>query len=81
MERLALVEGQSGDPLPELVALALRQAQPGTDIVLVGTRPIRPADPERFGRLAAELARQASLGRLRTINVSSPELSQYFHLE
>jgi hypothetical protein len=81
MERLALVEGQPGDPLPQLLQQALRQTEPGTEIVLVATRPIDVADPNRFGRLAADLARRSALRQIRTVDASSPELALHFRTE
>jgi hypothetical protein len=78
MERLAVVEAQSGDSLPRLLEETLRQVEPGTELVLVATRPVDWSDAVRFGPLAADPARRAALARIRTVDVSGPELATYF---
>ncbi|MGA2068677.1 MAG: DUF58 domain-containing protein [Thermoguttaceae bacterium] len=81
MERLAVVEAQPGDPLAQLLAEALRQVGPGTEIVLIATRPVDWSDAARFGQLAADPVRRAALGRIRTVDASGPELATYFQPE
>ena len=41
MERLAVVEAQSRDRVPDLLRTAVGHIEPGTEIVLVSTRPDR----------------------------------------
>ena len=48
MERLALAEADSEDRLPELLAGALGRIEPGTDVILVTTRPIDLGDARAF---------------------------------
>jgi uncharacterized protein (DUF58 family) len=81
MERLAVVEGQSGDPLPQLLQQALRRVDRGTEIVVIATRPVDLTDPQRFEFLAAEPVGRRILGRIRTIDASSEELAMYFQAE
>ena len=49
MERLALIEPQSNDYVPELLKQAVGQIEPGTEIVLVSTRPIELSQPAYAG--------------------------------
>lgn len=81
MERLAVLEAQPHDPLPQLLEEALRRVERGTEFVLIATRPVDWSDPVRFGRLAADPARRAALGRIRIVDASGPELATYFQPE
>jgi hypothetical protein len=81
MERLALVDAQSGDCVPELLQLAVAQIEPGTEIVLVSTRPIDLTRADYAGRLPADVARRTSGRGLRLIDTSSPDLARFFQPE
>jgi hypothetical protein len=81
MDRLALVEGQSREAAAELLEQALRQVEPGTEIVLISTRPTDLADTARFGRLWADPAGRKALGQVRVIDTSNEELGQYFQID
>ena len=81
IERLALIEGQGRDHLPELLEQAVRQVEPGTEIVLVSTRRVDLADARRLGRVGADPAHRAALRRIRTIDTSGEELANYFRAE
>jgi uncharacterized protein (DUF58 family) len=78
MQRLAVVEAQSEEQLAELLELALNEIEPGTEIVLVSTRPVAP---ERLEALSAVPARRAAARRLRCVDTSSDELSEYFRTD
>ena len=58
MERLAVVEAQSRDCVPELLQTAIGQVEPGTEIVLVSTRPIDLSRAEYAGKLPGDVARR-----------------------
>jgi uncharacterized protein (DUF58 family) len=81
MERLALVDAQSGDRVPELLQLAVAQIEPGTEIVLVSTRPIDLTRAEYAGKLPADVARRSAAPRLRVIDTSSADLARFFQPE
>jgi len=81
MERLAVVEAQSEDRLPEMLARVLPQLDPGTEVVLVTTRPVDLSDAARFGALWSDSGRRAALRRLRCVDASSEELTTYFVAE
>ena len=81
MERLARIEGQPRDHLPDLLEQTLRQIEPGTEIVLISTRPVDLADAGRLGRLGADAAQRAALRRIRSIDASSEELAHFFQAE
>ncbi len=81
MERLALVDAQSGNRLPELLQLALGQIEPGTEIVLVGTRPIDLSRADYAAHLPGDLARRLAGHGVRTIDASSPNLARVFQPE
>ncbi len=81
MERLAVVEAESTDRLADLLANALGQIDPGTEIVLVSTRPVDLSDRARFAALWADPARRSLLRRIRCVDVSSKDLARYFRAE
>jgi uncharacterized protein (DUF58 family) len=81
MERLALAEADSEERLPELLAGALGRIEPGTDVILVTTRPIDLVEAERFGPLWQDPVRAAILRRIRVVRTSSREFLQYFQPE
>ena len=81
MERLAVAEAPGEDRLVELLERALGEIEPGTDVVLVSTRPVDLADSSRFGQLWADPARKAAARRIRCVDTSSDELAQYFQPE
>ena len=76
--RLALAEGQTADRTAELIECAAGQVEPGTEIVLVSTRPVDLGDTERFAHLRADPARRAALQTVRVIDTSSDDLGKYF---
>ena len=78
MERLALVAAQPDDRLPDMLQLAIGQIEPGTEIVLVSTRPVDLSRPEYAGKLPNDIARRAFGRGLRTIDTSSENLARYF---
>ena len=78
MERLALVDAQSRDRVPELLQLAAGQIEAGTEIVLVSTRPVDLSQAEYAGKLPSEVARRVSARSLRMIDTSSASLANFF---
>jgi uncharacterized protein (DUF58 family) len=81
MERLAVVDAQSMDRLPDLLQTAVGQIEPGTEIVVVSTRPIDLSQPAYAGKLPNDIARRVSGRSLRTIDTSSPKLAHFFQPE
>lgn len=81
MERLALVDAQSDDRLVELLQLAVGQVEPGTEIVVVGTRPIDFLQATHAGKLPGDVARRLANHELRTIDTSSADLGRFFRAE
>jgi uncharacterized protein (DUF58 family) len=81
MERLALVEADSQDRLPALLGRALGQIEPGTEIVLLTTRPVDLGDTERFAAVWSDPARRAAARRIRVFNTADEELGEYFQAE
>jgi hypothetical protein len=81
MERLALVEAQSADRVPELLQLAVAQVEAGTEIVLVSTRPIDLSQADYAGRLPHDVARRLAGRGLRMVDTSDASLGQYFQPE
>ena len=80
MERLALVDAQSCDHVPELLHKAVSQIEPGTEIVLVSTRPIDLTQAEYAGKLPGDVARRISGRGLRIIDTSNASLARYFQV-
>lgn len=78
MEQLSVVESHAEDRLPELLDEALHRIDPGTELVLVSTRPVRLDDVARFARAASESNRRAALRRVRAIDVSHGDLEAYY---
>jgi uncharacterized protein (DUF58 family) len=81
LERLADVEPSVGDRTAALVEQALATVEPGTELVLVGTRPVELASRERFPSLAGDPRRLATLQQILAIDTSSETLRKYFVVE
>lgn len=81
MERLALVDAQSCDQVPELLHKAVSQIEPGTEIVLVSTRPIDLSQADYAGKLPGDVARRLAGRGVRLIDTSNPNLARYFQPE
>ena len=78
MQRLAVAEARSEDRLPELLEQALGEIEPGTEIVLIATRPVDLTDAGRFAAVWADPGRKALARRIRCVDTSSDELGEYF---
>ena len=78
MEQLAVAEAQTDDTLPATLAQALPRIATGTEIVLVGTRPIDLTDTSRFAALWSDPMLHERMRYIRQVDASSPELSEYF---
>ncbi|MDZ7615819.1 MAG: DUF58 domain-containing protein [Patescibacteria group bacterium] len=78
MEQLAVVESRPDDHLPDLLHETLRRIDPGTELVLVSTRPVRLDDAVRFAGAGAEPGCRAVLRRARLIDVSHNDLEAYY---
>ena len=79
MERLALVDAQSRDRVPDLLQLAVGQIEPGTEIVLVSTRPIDLSQADYAGKLPGDVARRIGRSwRFAMIDTSSANLARFF---
>jgi uncharacterized protein (DUF58 family) len=81
MERLAVAEPYAADYMPELLQTAVDQIEPGTEIVLVSTRPIDLAGTDFVNKLPGDIARRAAGRGLRMIDTSSPNLTRFFQPE
>lgn len=79
LEWLAVAEASDGDGLAELLTQVLARVEPGTELILVSTRPI----DLRNGPLTAQLdpGRRAALRHVRTVDTSKAELGEYFVVE
>ena len=78
MESLAIAEATSTDSLPEAMSKVLDVAPPGTNVIVITTRSVDWSDTERFAKLSRNPRQRAWLGRLQAIDVSRPELADYF---
>ena len=78
MESLAMAEASSSDRLPDALSKALEAARPGTNAILISTRPVDLGDTERFQRLWRNTRQRAWLGRMQSIDVAHTNLSDYF---
>jgi len=81
MERLALIDADASDRVPELLQLAVAGIEPGTEIVLVSTRPLDLSHSDYARRLPSEIARRLTGRGLRIVDTSSENLSRYFQAE
>jgi uncharacterized protein (DUF58 family) len=76
---LAVVTAQPGDEMPVLLEQVQRDLRPGARTIVLSTRPFAAAHwDERGGPGGGSAADRA---RLTWIDVSGPELSEYFHGE
>jgi uncharacterized protein (DUF58 family) len=78
LERLALVEPPRGDSLPALLAELSGNVDPGTEMILVSTRPVDLHDAARFGASLADAAGRSLSRHVRVIDASAAELARYF---
>ena len=78
MESLAMAEATTADGLPEALSKTLEAARPGTNAILISTRPADLSDTERFQKLWRNTRQRAWLGRLQSIDVTRPNLADYF---
>ena len=81
MKTLAVLEPRSDDRLAELIQRVLSDIAPGTEIVLISTRPPDLTDSKRFAAVWTNPAFQAAARRMRSIDASSPELEEFFIAE
>ncbi len=81
MEQLAVVTAQTADRLPELLDAALRRIAPGTELVLVSTRPVCLADTGRFAGVPLDPSRRAALRRARVVDASHEDLQTYYRTD
>jgi uncharacterized protein (DUF58 family) len=77
MEKLAVAEASCEDRLVELLGRAVAATEPGTEVVLVTTRPVDLADP-RFAPLRGNPAWRGIAPRVRVVNAAAAELADYF---
>ncbi len=78
MESLAVAEATAKDALPDALSQALDVVRPGTNVIVISTRPTDLSDTERFGKLWRNTRQRSWLGRMQAINVAMPELHDYF---
>jgi uncharacterized protein (DUF58 family) len=78
MERLALIEADDRDHVPELLRLAAGGIESGTEIIVVSTRPLDLSRADNSGRLPGEVVRRLGGRGMRIVDTSSEKLSQYF---
>jgi uncharacterized protein (DUF58 family) len=81
MERLAVATAASEDHLPKLLQLTLDRIESGSEIVLIGTRPVDLTDRGRFGPLWDDPIRTGIVDRIRLVDTSRSELSELFQVE
>jgi uncharacterized protein (DUF58 family) len=80
LQRLAVAEAQPADRAAELLAAALAEVEPGTELVLVSTRPADLADAARFAALDAA-GRRAWRDQVLCVDASSAEVEKFFEME
>ena len=78
MESLTVADATSADCLPEVLSSTLDAVRPGTNAIVISTRSVDWSDTERFAKLWSSPRQRAWIGRLQCINVSGPELADYF---
>ncbi len=81
MERLAVVAAHRDDHLDELLGLALSRSGPGTEIVVVSTRVVDPAEAGRLLEAANHAAQRRLARSIRWVSAGGSGLDQYFDWE
>ena len=81
MKTLAVLEARSDDRLAELIQRVLSDVAPGTEIVLISTRPADLTDSKRFAAVWSNPAFHAAARRDASIDASSQELEEFFIAE
>jgi uncharacterized protein (DUF58 family) len=77
MERLALIEADPHDRVPELLQIATSGIESGTEIVVISTRPLDLSRADYAGRLPGDVTRRGGRG-LKIVDTSSADLARYF---
>ena len=78
MKTLAVIEAQSEDRLPALIAHLSGNLAPGTEIIIVSTRPIDLSDTRRFAANGSDSVLNPAHQNIRCIDASTDELEKYF---
>ncbi|MBN2475316.1 MAG: DUF58 domain-containing protein [Pirellulales bacterium] len=81
MQRLAVAEAHGEDTLPELLTRAAGQIDPGTEVIVIGTRPSACGDASRREAARQRLARRAGHREIRYLDAASDELARYYQPE
>lgn len=80
MERLALVEADDDDRLPELLADVLPRATPNSRIVLISLVPRELEHTDKFRALWGRNEARRSLSDVIRVQAGTPEFGQLFHM-
>jgi uncharacterized protein (DUF58 family) len=78
LERLAVVGPQRESRAADLLACAMREVEPGTELILVSTAPVALEDPAMRGHFSSDPKNRALLQHVLCVDTSSAELSRYF---
>jgi uncharacterized protein (DUF58 family) len=81
MTRLALAQASPADRLPPLLEQAFGRIDPGTEVVVVSTRPVALEDAGRFGHLWQDSSRRAWLRHIRVVTTAEDDLNRFFQPE
>ena len=81
MEHLAVAQSDGEDHLAELLDDVLGQIRPGTEVVLITTRPVDLTDTSRWGTMWTDPARRAMIGRIRCVDTSGTDWERYFQVQ
>jgi uncharacterized protein (DUF58 family) len=81
MKTLAVIEAGSDDRLPAIIEHVLGDIAPGTEIILISTRPADLSDSKRFAAVWSDPAFHAAARHIRCIDVSSDTLQELFVAE
>jgi hypothetical protein len=82
MDRLAVAATTTDDQaLPRLAAEAFAMLRPGTDVVIVASRPVDLADTQRFAALWADPRLREWIGAALVLDASGAEVDSWFEDE
>jgi hypothetical protein len=79
MEILAVASASSENHLPKLLARVAGEIEPSTEVVLVSTRPVDPSEVSEGAASGDGSSRRLHAGRVRCVNTSSNQLTEFFH--
>jgi hypothetical protein len=76
-----MVEASPSDGLPSVLATLLDAVPSAANLIVISTRQANLAELPRFSAVWSDPHRRARMEWIETVNVSGPELAEYFFVD